>query len=153
MGRVTFHTRPDRSRLVIVDTESQAEAMLTLKTLDRKPFPVSSDTQFKTRTGTVLIPSEICPMGVSLPDCSFDLLELIADKHDTVHVSCFTINPRGCRRYSANIAKTTFKGQDLPDSVYIGGTFCKVKPYIPPHVSAKTAGDSDIQQFPSLCLT
>ena len=27
VGRVTFHTRPDRSRLVIVDTESQAEAV------------------------------------------------------------------------------------------------------------------------------
>ena len=39
--RVTFHTRPDRPHLVIVDTESQTEAMLTVKHLDEKPLPVS----------------------------------------------------------------------------------------------------------------
>ena len=54
----------------------------------------------------------------------------------------FTINPRGHRKYTENIAKITNKGQDLPDSVYIG----KIKPYIPSPVSAKTAGDSDLQQ-------
>ena len=49
MGRITFHTQPDRSRLiVIVDTESQVEAMLTVKDLDRKPFPVSSVIQLNT---------------------------------------------------------------------------------------------------------
>ena len=31
-------------------------------------------------------------------------------------------------------------------NIYIGVAFCKIKPYIPPHVSAKTAGDLDIQQ-------
>ena len=56
MGQVTFLTRPDRSCLVIVDLESQAEAMLTLKNLDGKPFPVSSDSQLNTPTDTVLIP-------------------------------------------------------------------------------------------------
>ena len=42
------------------------------------------------------------------------------------------VKPRGCYKYAANITKITFKGQDLPDRVYIGGAFCKVKPYIPP---------------------
>ena len=77
MGRETFHTRPDKSHLVIVDSESEAEAMLTLKDLDGKPFPVSPDTQLNTRTGTVLIPNEICPDGFSWSDCSPELIELI----------------------------------------------------------------------------
>ena len=120
--------------------------MLTLKDLDGKPFPVSSDTQLNTRTGTILIPNEICPDGVSWSDRSPDLSELIAGKHDITHVSCFTINPHGCCKHPVNIARIAFKGQDLPDSAYIGGAFCKVKPYILPHASAKTAGNSDIQQ-------
>ena len=78
MERVTYHTRPDRSCLVIVDSESETEAMLTLKDLDGKPFLVCPDTQLNTRTGTVLIPNEICPDGVSWSDCSPDLSEMIA---------------------------------------------------------------------------
>ena len=46
--------------------------------------------------------------------------ELIADKHDIAHVSCFTINPCGSRRFPANITKITFEGEDLPDNVNIG---------------------------------
>ena len=104
------------------------------------------DTQLNTCTGTVLIPNEIWPDGISWSDCSPELTELIADEHDITHVSCFTINSRGHRKHPVNIARIAFEGQDLPDRVYIGGTFYKVKPYISPHVSAKTAGDSDIQQ-------
>ena len=61
-------------------------------------------------------------------------------------VSYFTINPYCCHRYPANIAKTTFKGQNLSDSVYIGGAFCKVKAYIPSPFSAKTAEGLGIQE-------
>ena len=68
--------------LFIVDTESQAEAMLTLKDFDGKPFPMSSDTQFNTRIGTIVIPHEICTVGISRPDCSTDLFELIVDELD-----------------------------------------------------------------------
>ena len=97
--------------------------MLTLKDLDEKPFPVSSDTQLNTCTGTVLIPHEICTVSISWLDCSSDLIELIADEHDIAHVSCFTVNLRGHHKYPANIAKITFKGQDLPDSVRLNLTF------------------------------
>ena len=56
------------------------------------------------------------------------------------------VDPRGRRKHPMNIATIAFKGQNLPDRVYIGGAFYnKVKPYIPP-VSAKIAGDLDIQQ-------
>ena len=95
---------------------------------------LSPDTQLNTPTGTVPIPNEICPDS----DCS-DLSELIADKHDIAYVSCFTINPRGRRKHPVNITRIAFKGQDLPDRVYIGGTFLS-------YVSAKIVGDSDIQQ-------
>ena len=122
MGRVTFHTRPDRSRLVIVDTESRIEAVLTLKDLDGIPFPISPNIQLNTRTGTVLISNEICPVVISWCDCSLDLFELIADEHDITHVSCFTIDPCGRCKHPVNIATIAF----------IGGAFFKVKPYIPP---------------------
>ena len=112
VGRITFHTRSDSSHLVIVALESQAKAMLTLKYLDGKPFPVFPDTQLNAYTGTALIHHKICLVVVNWSDCSSELFELIADKHDIAHVSYFTINPRGCHKYSANI---TFKGQDLPD--------------------------------------
>ena len=86
-------------------------------------------------------------MGISWLDCSSDLFELIADEYNMV--SCYTINHGGHRNYPANIAKITFKGQDLPNSVYIDGAFCKVKPYIPPPlhpVNVKTTRDMDTQQ-------
>ena len=101
--------------------------MLIVKDLGGKPFIVSPDTQLNTRTGTVLIPNKTCPVDVSWPDCYFDLFELIADKLDITHVSCFIINPRGCSRYPATIAKNTFKGENLPDSVYIGEAFCDAR--------------------------
>ena len=68
----------------------------------------------------------------SWSDCSSDLFELIADEHNIAHVSCFTINPRGHHKYPVNIARIAFKGQELPDSIYIGGVFYNIKPYIPP---------------------
>ena len=51
-------------RLVIVDSESEAEAMLTLNDLDGQSIPVFSDTQLNTET--VLIPNEICLVHVIL---------------------------------------------------------------------------------------
>ena len=39
---------------------------------------------------------------------------------------------RDCHKRPVNIARIAFKGQDLPDRIYIGGTFYKVKPYILP---------------------
>ena len=104
--------------------------MLILKDLDGKSFPVSSDIQLNTRTGTVLIPHEVCPVDVNWPDCSSVLFELIADEHDIAHAYCFTVNPHGQCKYLANIATGTFKGQDLPDHVYTGKASCKVK--VPP---------------------
>ena len=46
---------------------------------------MSSDTQLNTRIANVLIPHEICPVGITWPDCSYDF-ELIADEHDIGHV-------------------------------------------------------------------
>ena len=90
--RLTFHTRPDSHCLDIVDTQSQAEAMFTLKDLDGKPLPVSSDSQLNIHTGTILIPHKICLVGIRGPHCSSDLFELVADEHDIAPVSCFTVN-------------------------------------------------------------
>ena len=105
--------------------------MFTLKDLNVKPSPVSPDTQLYTCTGSGLILNEICPVGVSWTESSSDLFEVIADEHDIAYVFHFTINPHDRHRYSANNAKITLKEKDIPDSVYIGGVFCKVKPYIP----------------------
>ena len=80
-------------------------------------FSVSSDAYLNTRTGTVCILCEICPVGISWPDYT-ELFELIADEHNIAHMSCFIINPHGCQKYPANIAKISLKGQDLPD-IYI----------------------------------
>ena len=63
--------RTYRSHLVFVASEFQAQAILTLKGLEGKPFLVSPDTQLNTYT--VLIFHKICPVGVSLSDCSSDL--------------------------------------------------------------------------------
>ena len=124
MGRVTYHIRSDRSRLVIVDSESQAEAMFTLKDLDEKPTLVLVPFSFPMKS------AQTASVGLTV----LLTFELIADEHDIARVSYFTINPHGGCKYPVNIAKITFKGQDLPDSIYIGGAFCKIKPYIsPPH--------------------
>ena len=53
------------SHLVIVDSESQDEAMFTLKDLDGKPYRVSPDTQLNTCIGAVLLPHEIFPYFLS----------------------------------------------------------------------------------------
>ena len=65
---------------------------------------MSFDTELNTRIGTILIPNEICPDGVSWPDGSSDLLKVIAYEHDIAHVSYFAINPCGHRKYPINIA-------------------------------------------------
>ena len=118
VGRVTFHTRPDRSCLVIYPQRPWWETIPSVS--------------WYLRTGTVLIHNEIWPDSVSWCDCSPHLSELIADQHDITHVSCFTINPRGRHEHPVNIATIAFKWQDLPDSVYIGGAFYRIKPYFPP---------------------
>ncbi|KAG0711674.1 hypothetical protein GWK47_002253 [Chionoecetes opilio] len=43
VGMVIFRTRPDRSRLVIVGTEAQANALINLTDLDGNPFCITPD--------------------------------------------------------------------------------------------------------------
>ena len=62
--------------------------------------------------GAIVMPPEISSVDISWPDCPSDLFELIVKEHDIAHVSYFAIYPCGCWKYSANIAKITFKGQD-----------------------------------------
>ena len=69
-----FLTQPDRFCLIIIDSESQAQAMLTLKDLEGKPFPMSPDVQLN----TLLVPFSY-PMKL--------IIDLFVDEHDIAHVS------------------------------------------------------------------
>ena len=60
--------------------------------------------------------------------------------------SLMSTHPHGRCKHTVNIATIVFKEQDLPDRVYIGRAFYKVKPYIPLPHQCQTAEDSDIQQ-------
>ncbi|KAG0712261.1 Large neutral amino acids transporter small subunit 2 [Chionoecetes opilio] len=132
VGKVAFRTRPDRSRLGTVDTEAQAHALLNLKDLDGNPFDIMPDIALNTCTGTVSIPPRSCPVDdTEWSECADVLLDLLTEVYDAVAVYCYTIPPRGHRRSPTNIAKVTFKKQDLPDSIYVAGVHCSVKPYRP----------------------
>ncbi|KAG0716060.1 Serine/threonine-protein phosphatase 2A regulatory subunit delta isoform [Chionoecetes opilio] len=49
------------------------------------------------------------------------------EDYDDVAVYCYTIPPRGRQKYPTNIAKISFKTQDLPHSIYVGGEHCPAK--------------------------
>ena len=133
VGRVTFHTRQDRSRLVIVGDAIQSQKMHNLKDLQGNPIPAVPDVHLNTTIGTVAVPQHVCPMGnTPWNQCSSDLQDLLSDHHAITSVHCYTIPPRGRRKYPTNIAKIAFKSQTLPLEVYIGGALLKVQPYIPP---------------------
>ena len=85
MGRVTFHTRPDKSHLVIVDTESKAEAMLILTDLDAKPFPVSPDTQPNTHTSLRLNLTFLHPVSAK----TVGDLDIHQNSVDPLHITIF----------------------------------------------------------------
>ncbi|KAG0716149.1 hypothetical protein GWK47_010357 [Chionoecetes opilio] len=132
VGKVVFRTCPDRSRLVTVDTEAQAHALLNLKDLDGNPFDIMPDIALNTCTGTVSIPPRSCPVDdTEWSECADVLLDLLAENYDAVAVYCYTIPPRGCRKSPTNIVKVTFKRQDLPDRIYVAGVHYSVKPYRP----------------------
>ncbi|KAG0715110.1 Ubiquitin-associated domain-containing protein 2 [Chionoecetes opilio] len=98
VGMVTFRTRADWSRLVVVDTE--ATALLDLKDLDGNPFYITPDITLNTCTGTVSIHPHSCPVDdKEWSDCASPLLDLWAEIYDAVAVYCYTIPPRGCQRY------------------------------------------------------
>ena len=82
-------------------------------------------------------------MGACWTDYSSDLFELIADEY--VFSLPLTLIAVGGFQHIA-IAKITSEVQDLPDSAYIGGAFCKAKAYIPLSICVKTAEDLNIQQ-------
>ena len=132
VGKPTFQTRPDGSRLVRAETEAQAKALHNLLDLDSKPFPISSDTLLNTCTGTVAVPPYSCPTDSDWPSCANDLLDLLRDEYDAVSVTCYILPARGKRTRPTNIAKISFKRHELPDAVYIGGEHLRVKPYRPP---------------------
>ncbi|KAG0712132.1 hypothetical protein GWK47_019124 [Chionoecetes opilio] len=132
VGKVTFRTRADRSSLVIVDTEEQAHVMLDLKDLDGNPFYITPDITLNTCTGTVAIHPHACPVhDKEWSNCAKPFLDLLEEGYDATAVYCYTIPPRGRRKYPTNIAKVTFKRQTLPDSIYVGGEHLPVKPCRP----------------------
>ena len=84
--RVTFLTLLDRSRLVFVDSESQAQAMLILKDLYQCPLILNSTLVLV--LFSYLITSDL---WVTVGPTALLTFELIPDDHDIVHVSCFTV--------------------------------------------------------------
>ena len=79
---------------------------------------------YPTRNDTVFISHEICWVGAGWPDCSSDLLELIADEYDIAHVLTLVAatNTQQIFKYSKN---------KIFLIVNIGRPFCKIKPYFP----------------------
>ena len=85
-------------------------------------------------------------MDVGWPECSSDIFELIADEHDVTQVSCFTINAHGHCKYSANITRITFKGQDKPYSAV------HIKDFMEPLIYIFCIGNKKPKEKRSTCI-
>ena len=132
VGKVSFRSRPDRSRLITVTSENQAKALAKLTDLYGNPILAEPHPTLNTCTGTVSISPENCPIyDKDWSDCGEDLLACLTD-YDATTVQCYSIPPRGHRKKPTNIAKITFRRHDLPFNVYIGGESLPVRPYQPP---------------------
>ena len=80
VGKVSFKTRDDRSRLVRVDTERQAKAMLQLTDLNGTSINAQPDENLNTCTGTISLSPKTCPVDdKNWADCSTDLLALLSE--------------------------------------------------------------------------
>ncbi|KAG0717693.1 hypothetical protein GWK47_000845 [Chionoecetes opilio] len=81
-----------------------------------------------------------CPVDdTEWSECADVLLDLLIEDYDAVAVYCYTIPPRGHRKSPTNIAKVTFKRQDLPDSIYVAGVHYSVNLTALLHASASPA--------------
>ena len=132
VGKVLFQTRPDCSRLVRVESETQSQAIANLLAPSGDPFCATPDDRLNACTDTVSISPQDCPIDDKVwSDCHTDLLNLLSE-YDAVNVRCYTLFPRGRQENPTNVARISFKRHELPTHVYIGGVMLPIWPYVPP---------------------
>ncbi|XP_037774130.1 transcription initiation factor TFIID subunit 12b-like [Penaeus monodon] len=120
-GKVSFCGCPNHFRLVTVTSGNQAKALPTLTIFTGKPIPAEPHPTLNTCIRTVSISPTNCPVyDKKWSDCKEDLLACFMDYH-AVSVQCYITPPRNPYKNTTNIAKITFRRQDLPFNFYIGG--------------------------------
>ncbi|KAG0706294.1 hypothetical protein GWK47_024357 [Chionoecetes opilio] len=132
---------PDRSRLVTVDTEAQAHALLNLKDLDGNPFDIMPDIALNTCTGTISIPPRSCPVDdTEWSECADVLFDILTEDYDAVAVYCYTIPPRGRRSPLPTLPKSLSKGKISLIAFMLPGSTTLLNLTALLHASASPAG-------------
>ena len=81
--------------------------------------------------GTIIVPSSLL-INQEFTNCALNIRENIElQNHKVKEVTTYTRPPRGRRQFPLRIAKITFIGRVLPDTLVIGGQRLQIREYIP----------------------
>ena len=129
---VLFRHQKDGLCIIEAANEEQSEKLLELVRTDNPNLPVKKNESLNVSHGTIIVPNNIETGGIDFSECGKKIKDnMRVQGHEVKEVIAYIKPVRGNRKYPIRIAKITFEGRALPDTVIVAGQQLTVREYVP----------------------
>ena len=128
---ITFRNQND-IRIIEASNIEQSRKLEEIVGAEDPSFPIRKNETLNVCQGTIVIPNDTFIGNKEFSECSGKIKEnLEMQGFEIKTVTTYTRPPRSNRKYPLRIAKITFEGRALPNTVVIGGQRLSVREYFP----------------------
>ena len=129
---VLFRNTKDGVCIIEAADQEQSEKLQQLVNADNPSMPIKKNESLNVCHGTIVIPNAIETGDTEFSQSSEKIKQNIRIQgYEIKNIITFVKPARGSRRYPLRIAKITFEGRTLPDTVVVAGQRLSVKEYVP----------------------
>ena len=129
---VLFRRQADGVTIIEASNSEQSQKLHELIEAKDPCLPVKENKSLNACHGTIIVPHNIRTGQNEFAECNEKIKRnLLMQGHKIRDITTYTRPPRGGRKYSIRIAKITFEGRVLPDTVVVGGQRLSVREYVP----------------------
>ena len=130
---VLFRHQKNGVRIIEAASQEQSEKLQELVDTNNPELPVKKNETLNACHGTIIVPNAIETGNIEFGECSEKVKNNIKIQgHKIKSVSTYVRPARGSRKYPVRIAKITFEGRILPETVVVAGQRLTVREFIPP---------------------
>ena len=129
---VLFRQQKDGLRIIEAADEEQSKKLCELIEKNDPDLPVKKNKTLNVCHGTILVPSNIELGSQEFSECSEKIKENVRIQGHQINNIITYIKPaKGRRKYPLRIAKISFEGRVLPETIVVAGQRLSVKEYVP----------------------
>ena len=127
-----FRQQRDGMCIIEAASEEQSEKLQQLADTGNENLPIKKNETLNVCHGTIVVPNNIETGETQFSECHTKIKEnLKVQGYDVKNVITYLKAARGNRTYPLRVAKITFDGRVLPDTVIIAGQRLSIREYIP----------------------